>query len=140
MNTKAAANWMMGPAQALMNERREDASTFPVPPAALAELITLVADGTVSDAAAKKVLGIIAEEGGTPSEVVEVRGLTQVRDDDQLAQWVAEVVDARADEVDRYRGGEKRRLGFLVGQVMKRSAGKADPRRVNEMLREALED
>jgi aspartyl-tRNA(Asn)/glutamyl-tRNA(Gln) amidotransferase subunit B len=135
---KAAANWVQGPAQALMNERREDASTFPVPPAALADLIALVGNGTVSDGAAKKVLTIVAEEGGDPKEIVEARGLTQVRDDGQLSEWVAEVVASHGEEVVRYREGEKRLLGFLVGQVMKRSAGKADPRRVNELLREAL--
>ena len=135
---KAAANWVMGPAQALMNERKEDARSFPVTAAALGELIGLVADGTVSDGAAKKVLAIVAEEGGRPKEIVEARGLTQVRDDDQLADWVSEVVQEHADEVGRYRGGETRLLGFLMGQVMKRSGGKADPRRVNELLREAL--
>jgi aspartyl-tRNA(Asn)/glutamyl-tRNA(Gln) amidotransferase subunit B len=135
---KAAANWVMGPAQALMNERKEDATTFAVPAAALAELVRLVADGTVSDSAAKKVLSIIAEEGGSPGDIVEARGLTQVRDDGRLAGWVAEVVQEHGDEVERYRGGETRLLGFLVGQVMRRSGGKADPRRVNELIREAL--
>ena len=62
----------------------------------------------------------------------------QVRDDGQLSAWVSEVVEAHADEVGRYRDGEKRLIGFLVGQVMKRSSGKADPRRVNELLRDAL--
>jgi len=135
---KAAANWVMGPAQALMNERHEDATTFPVSPAALGELIRLVADGTVSDSAAKKVLAIVAEEGGSPKVIVEAQGLTQVRDDGRLAEWVQEVVQEHTDEVGRYREGETRLLGFLMGQVMRRSAGKADPRRVNELLREAL--
>ncbi|MDH3205252.1 MAG: Asp-tRNA(Asn)/Glu-tRNA(Gln) amidotransferase subunit GatB [Gemmatimonadota bacterium] len=137
-DSKAAANWVMGPAQALMNERKEDATTFPVAAAALGELIGLVADGTVSDGAAKKVLTILAEDGGSPKAIVEAQGLTQVRDDDQLAGWVSEVVEELTDEVTRYREGETRLLGFLMGQVMKRSGGKADPRRVNELLRDAL--
>jgi aspartyl-tRNA(Asn)/glutamyl-tRNA(Gln) amidotransferase subunit B len=136
---KAAANWVMGPAQALMNERREDAATFAVPPDALAELIALVRDGAVSDSVAKTVLGVVAAEGGRPREIVEARGLTQVRDDAQLEAWIAAAIGEHADEVARYRSGEKKLLGFLVGQVMKRSAGKADPRRVNELLRKALE-
>jgi aspartyl-tRNA(Asn)/glutamyl-tRNA(Gln) amidotransferase subunit B len=135
---KTAANWVMGPAQALMNERKEDAESFAVTPQALAELLGLIADGTVSDSAAKKVLAIVAEEGGSPGAIVEAQGLKQVRDEGQLCQWVEEVVQEHGDEVGRYRGGEKKLLGFLVGQVMKRSAGKADPRRVNELLREAL--
>jgi aspartyl-tRNA(Asn)/glutamyl-tRNA(Gln) amidotransferase subunit B len=135
---KAAANWVMGPAQALMNERREDARTFAVRPEALAELIRLVRDGTISDSVAKSVLGIVAAEGGRPREIVEARGLTQVRDDAQLEAWVSGAVADHPDAVARFRGGEAKLLGFFVGQVMKRSAGKADPRRVNELLRKAL--
>jgi aspartyl-tRNA(Asn)/glutamyl-tRNA(Gln) amidotransferase subunit B len=135
---KAAANWVMGPALALMNERKEDALSFAVTAEALAELIGLVAAGTVSDGAAKKVLAIVAEKGGSPADIVVSEGLTQVRDDGQLGAWVAEVVQEHDDEVDRYRGGETRLLGFLVGQVMRRSSGKADPKRVNELLRDAL--
>jgi aspartyl-tRNA(Asn)/glutamyl-tRNA(Gln) amidotransferase subunit B len=136
---KAAANWVMGPAQALMNERKEDASTFAVSADALAELLALVAEGTISDSAAKTVLGVIAAEGGRPREIIEARGLTQVRDDGQLEAWVAGAIGKHPAEVARYRGGEGKLLGFFVGQVMKRSAGKADPRRVNELLRKALE-
>ena len=135
---KSAANWVMGPAQALMNERKEDATSFAVPASALAELIGLVSDGTISDSAAKTVLGVIAAEGGRPREIVEARGLRQVRDDAQLESWVAAAIGEHADEVARYRGGEAKLLGFFVGQVMKRSGGKADPRRVNELLRKAL--
>jgi aspartyl-tRNA(Asn)/glutamyl-tRNA(Gln) amidotransferase subunit B len=135
---KAAANWVMGPAQALKNERKEDASTFTVSAEALAELIALVAAGTVSDSAAKTVLGVVAAEGGSPREIVEARGLTQVRDDVQLEAWVAAAIGDHPDEVARYRGGEAKLIGFFVGQIMKRSAGKADPRRVNELLRKAL--
>jgi aspartyl-tRNA(Asn)/glutamyl-tRNA(Gln) amidotransferase subunit B len=87
---------------------------------------------------AKSVLGIVAAEGGRPREIVEARGLTQVRDDAQLEAWVSGAVADHPDEVARFRGGEAKLLGFFVGQVMKRSAGKADPRRVNELLRKAL--
>ncbi|MSR19483.1 MAG: Asp-tRNA(Asn)/Glu-tRNA(Gln) amidotransferase subunit GatB [Gemmatimonadetes bacterium] len=135
---KAAANWVMGPAQALMHERGEDPTTFAVSAAALAELIGLVADGTISDAVAKGVLSVVAAEGGSPREIVRARGLTQVRDDSQLEAWVRAVVDEHPDEVARYRGGEAKLVGFFVGQVMKRSGGKADPKRVSELLRSAL--
>ncbi len=138
VDAKTAANWVMGPAQALMNDRKEDAATFSVPPSALAELIRLVRDGTISDSVAKTVLGVVAEEGASPREVVEARGLTQVRDEEQLEAWVGAAVSEHPEEVERYRGGEAKLLGFFVGQVMKRSAGKADPRRVNELLRRAL--
>jgi aspartyl-tRNA(Asn)/glutamyl-tRNA(Gln) amidotransferase subunit B len=135
---KLAANWVMGAAQAAMNARGQDARTFAVRPTALAELIGLVVDGTISDGAAKAVLDAVADGEGSPRTIVEERGLRQVRDSSALEAWVREVVEAHPDEVARYGGGEKKLLGFLVGQVMKRSGGKADPRRVNELLRAEL--
>ncbi len=135
---KAAANWVMGAATALMHQRGEDASTFAVSADALAEIIELVTAGTISEASGKVVLGVVAEEGGKPAEIVAARGLTQVRDDSALEAWVREVVDAHPDEVARYKGGEGKLVGFFVGQVMKRSGGKADPKRVSELLRSAL--
>ncbi|MGE0159281.1 MAG: Asp-tRNA(Asn)/Glu-tRNA(Gln) amidotransferase subunit GatB [Gemmatimonadales bacterium] len=135
---KVAANWVMGPVQALMNERGEDPTTFSVAPEVLAELIALVADGTISDASGKAVLATVAEEGGRPADIVRTKGLTQVRDDGQLESWVRTVIDEHPAEVARFRGGEGKLVGFFVGQVMKRSGGKADPKRVNELLRSAL--
>jgi aspartyl-tRNA(Asn)/glutamyl-tRNA(Gln) amidotransferase subunit B len=110
----------------------------PVRPASLAQLISLVKDGTVSDSAAKKVLGFMAEEGGDAIQIVEAKGLVQVRDAGRLSEWVDSVMEDNPDEVARYRGGERAVLGFLVGQVMRRSQGQADPRRVNELLAERL--
>ncbi|MEQ1856635.1 MAG: Asp-tRNA(Asn)/Glu-tRNA(Gln) amidotransferase subunit GatB, partial [Longimicrobiales bacterium] len=135
---KQAANWVMGPAQALMHQRGEDAATFVVRPEALAEIIDLVSAGTISEASAKTVLGVVAEEGGKPGDIVTARGLVQVRDDSALEAWVREVVDAHPGEVARFKGGEAKLVGFFVGQVMKRSGGKADPKRVSELLRTAL--
>ena len=135
---KVAANWGMGAVQALMNTRGEDASDFPVRPATLAELIGLVQNGMISDGVAKSVLTAVADGEGAPRDIVAARGLEQVRDVDQLAIWVRDVIEAHGEEAARYRAGESRVLGFLVGQVMKRSAGKADPKRVNELLREEL--
>ena len=137
-NAKSSSNWVMGALQALMNERGDDARTLPVRPASLAQLIGLTRDGTVSASAAKKVLVFMAEEGGEAIEIVEAKGLLQVRDPVQLAEWVESVVDDNSDEVARYRSGETKVLGFLVGQVMRRSKGQADPQRVNELLVERL--
>lgn len=135
---KAAANWVMGPVQALMHQRGEDASTFAVRPDVLAEIIELVGSGTISEGSGKTVLGAVAQDGGRPLDVVKARGLVQVRDDSQLEAWVREVVDANPGEVARYKGGEAKLVGFFVGQVMKRSGGKADPKRVSELLKVAL--
>jgi aspartyl-tRNA(Asn)/glutamyl-tRNA(Gln) amidotransferase subunit B len=138
-SAKVAANWVMGAAQALMNERGEDAATFRVAPAVLAEVIGLVVDGTISEASGKTVLAVVASEGGSPAEIVKARGLTQVRDEGQLETWVRSVIDEHPSEVARFRGGEAKLVGFFVGQVMKRSGGKADPKRVSELLRAALD-
>ncbi len=138
-DAKLAANWVMGPVQALMNERGEDAADFAVPAERLVELLGLLTEGLVSDGAAKKVLGLLPGEEGSVRALVEREGLVQVRDDGQLEAWVEEVLAAHPDEADRYRQGEKKILGFLMGRVMGLSRGKADPRRVNELLRGALE-
>jgi aspartyl-tRNA(Asn)/glutamyl-tRNA(Gln) amidotransferase subunit B len=135
---KLAANWVMGGVQALMNARGEDAGTFPVRPAALADLIGLVTSGTISDGVARTVLEAVADGEGSPREIVAARGLEQVRDQGRLEAWIEEVIDAHPDEAARCRDGETRLLGFLVGQVMRRSSGKADPRQVNDLLRDRL--
>ena len=135
---KVAANWVMGPAQALMNVRGEDARTFAVPPGVLGEVIGLVLDGTVSDAVGRTVLEAVARGEGSPREIIAERGLEQVRDEDRLEGWVSEVLEGHPDEAERVRAGERKLLGFLVGQVMRRSRGTADPRRVNELLRDRL--
>ena len=135
---RAASNWVLGAVLALLNRRGETLEAFPVRPPALAELLALIERGTVSGSAAKTVLEGMAETGGSATRVVEERGLAQVRDEGTLEAWVDEVLAAHPDEVGRYRSGEGKLLGFLVGQVMKRSGGRADPRRVSRLLGEKI--
>lgn len=135
---KQAANWIMGPALGVMNARGETIEDFAVGPTALAELIGLVGAGTISDTVGKRVLETAAEDGRAPAAIVRDEGLEQVRDADALSAWVDAVCADFPDEVERCRQGESKLLGFLVGQVMRRSGGAADPRRVNELLRERL--
>ncbi len=137
-DAKQAGNWVMGPLQGLLNARGDTLDDPPVAPESLAEIIGLVRDGTISDGAARQVLGGIADGEGSPAEIVAARGLRQVRDEGALEAWVDEVIEACPDEAARVREGEERLVGFLVGQVMRRSRGKADPRRVNELLRVRL--
>jgi len=137
-DAKAVANWVMGPVQALMNERGEDAASFPVRPETLATLVRMVDDGVVSDGAARTVLASLAREGGDPERLVDEMGLRQVREKGRLDEWIATVLDENAEVADRYRAGEEKLLGFLVGRVIRRSEGRADPRRVGEILRERL--
>jgi aspartyl-tRNA(Asn)/glutamyl-tRNA(Gln) amidotransferase subunit B len=137
-DAKVSANWVMGPTFALMRARGETPADFSVTPAALAELIGLVLEGTISDGVGKGVLERMANGEGSARDIVASHGLEQVRDAGALHAWTESVIADFADEVERYRAGEVRLLGFLVGQVMRRSDGKADPRLVNEALRRRL--
>ncbi len=134
-DSKSAANWIMGKGMTGFNA----AGRFAVTPARLAGLIALVAEGIVSHQAAKKVYLDMAASGGEPRDVAVRLGLVQVRDEGALAGWVDEVIAAHPREVERYRGGEIKLLGFLTGQVMKRSQGKADPKGVPPVLQRRLE-
>ncbi len=131
---KAASNWVSTEALPGFNER----GTFPVDAARLALLIGLVRDGAVSHQAAKKVFGEMALTGEAPDTIIDRLGLRQVRDDDALTAWVGEVLEAHPAEVDRFRQGEGKLMGFLVGQVMKKSRGKADPKAVSDLIGKAL--
>jgi len=132
---KSAANWVMGSALADYNEH----GRFRVSPDRGFALIQLVDEGTVSLQAAKQAFTILGDHpGDQPRAVVERLGLVQVGDAEQLATWVGEVLAAHPAEVQRYQGGEEKLVAFFTGQVMKASRGKADPKRVQEILRERL--
>ena len=133
---KTAANWVMGDVIATFNET----GGFPVPAPKLAALVDLVRAGTLSHQAAKRVYVEMARSsGGEPADVAERLGLVQVSDQGALATWVDEVLAASPAEVARYRAGETKLMAFFVGQVMKRSKGKADPKAVQPVLQEKLE-
>lgn len=140
-DAKVASNWVMGPVLQAVNERGlepRSARDFPVPPAGLAELIALVAEGTVSQSMGKDVFQKMLESGRGARLIVESEGLAQVRDTGQLATWVDEVLAESPAEVERYRAGEAKLLAYFMGQVMRKSRGKADPRQASELLRERL--
>jgi aspartyl-tRNA(Asn)/glutamyl-tRNA(Gln) amidotransferase subunit B len=129
---KTAANWVMGEVMTSYNET----GGFPVDAPRLAALAALVRNGTVSRQAAKRIYGELAHATAaeTPETVAERLGLVQVSDAAALTAWVDEVLAAHPGEVARYKGGEAKLMGFFVGQVMKRSKGKADPKGVQPVL------
>jgi aspartyl-tRNA(Asn)/glutamyl-tRNA(Gln) amidotransferase subunit B len=131
---KAAYNWVMGEVQATLRGSGGDIARFRVRPADLAQLINLVRDGTISHTAAKRVFAGMTETGKPPAQVAADEGLLQVGDDAALAEWVNEVLAEHPEEASRYLAGEKKLQGVLVGFVMKKSKGRADPRRVNQLL------
>jgi aspartyl-tRNA(Asn)/glutamyl-tRNA(Gln) amidotransferase subunit B len=133
---KAAANWVMGEVLAAIKITGQKIMHFSVRPADLARLIELVRDGFVSNTAAKKIFALMVETGDPPAKIAEREGLVQVRDASELERWVDEVIAENPEEAERFRKGEKKLLGVLVGKVMKKSKGRADPRRVNQLLSE----
>jgi aspartyl-tRNA(Asn)/glutamyl-tRNA(Gln) amidotransferase subunit B len=107
-----------------------------VRPHDLAELLNLVRDGVVSHTAAKQIFGRMVATGDLPAQIAEREGLVKVNDDAQLVSWLDEVIAEHPAEAERLRAGEKKLQGVLVGAVMKKSKGRADPRRLNQLLAE----
>ncbi|HYW52140.1 MAG TPA: Asp-tRNA(Asn)/Glu-tRNA(Gln) amidotransferase subunit GatB [Gemmatimonadaceae bacterium] len=133
-DAKSVANWVTGELRATLNESGGTWSDVPVDPSRLAALLELVRDGVVSSSAAKKIYAALLTSADAPRVIAEREGLVQVRDDDALARWVAEVLAENPAEAARFAAGEKKLTGLLVGLVMKKSQGRADPKLVNQML------
>jgi len=131
---KTAANWVMGEVMATLNAQGTTIERFSVRPADLAELLDMVYDGTLSHAAAKSVFAHMVRTGDRAATLAEREGLLKVTDDGQLDIWVREVLAEHPLEATRFLNGEKKLQGVLVGHVMKKSKGSADPRRVNQLL------
>jgi glutaminyl-tRNA synthetase len=133
---RAAANWIVNELPRELGG--SDTWQLAFDGGALARLVALVEDGTLSSSGGREVLGILVRDGGDPDAIVERNGLRQVSDDSALDPIVAAVLAAHADRVEAYRGGRTGLLGFFVGQVMSRSGGRANPERVTEILTERL--
>jgi aspartyl-tRNA(Asn)/glutamyl-tRNA(Gln) amidotransferase subunit B len=135
---RPAANWITGEVLAWLRKAGVDAGESRLDGPALAELIEMVDDGSVSSSAAKDVLAGVMSGEGRPREVAETRDLLQVSDAGALETAVAEVLAANPGAVEEFRGGEEKVVGFLVGQVMQATDGRADPRMVNQLLRQRM--
>ena len=136
-DAKLAANWVMTDVLGWLNQRGLSIEDAPVDAERLAALVRLAAGGIVSSTGARAVFARMAEgDARTPEDIVQAEGLAQVRDDAAIAAWVDDVIAQHADEFTRLCQGEDRLLPFLMGQVMKRSKGKADPRRATELIKQ----
>ena len=133
-DAKAAANWVMGELLAALNDAGTTIDRFPVTPQRLGALLDMVRSGSVSHSAAKKIFARMSVDGGSPDTIAEREGLGQISDDAQIVRWIDEVLAQNAAESERFLAGEKKLLGVLVGLVMKRSGGRADPRKVSQLL------
>jgi aspartyl-tRNA(Asn)/glutamyl-tRNA(Gln) amidotransferase subunit B len=137
---KQAANWLISELFGALNRLGRTLETSPVSPAQAAELLTLVADGTISNTIAKQVFEKMLESGDGAAEIVEREGLKQTSDTGAIETAVAKVLADNADKVEQYKGGKEALFGFFVGQTMKAMQGKANPQVVNEVIRKALAD
>jgi aspartyl-tRNA(Asn)/glutamyl-tRNA(Gln) amidotransferase subunit B len=141
-NAKALSNWIVGDLFRVLKERKLDEQLtigkWPIQPAQLAELVKLIAKGTISGKIAKTVFDDLLDSPRSPHQVVAERGLEQVSDTASIEGSVDAVLAANAKPVAEYRGGNEKVFGFLVGQVMKATRGKANPQLVNELLKRRL--
>jgi aspartyl-tRNA(Asn)/glutamyl-tRNA(Gln) amidotransferase subunit B len=135
---KQAANWVVAELFGALNRRGESIENSPVSPARAAELLGLVADGTISGTIAKQVFEIMLESGEGAAAIVEAKGLKQTSDTGAIDSAIDKILADNSDKVAEYKSGKEQLFGFFVGQTMKAMAGKANPQMVNDRLREKL--
>ncbi len=135
---KLVSNWVMTEILRLIAEGAASPEALPIAPAHLAELVELYADEVISSRVAKEVFAEVLRSGRSPAEIVSERGLQQVSDEAWLRELVAQVLRDNPEAVERYRSGRTNVLGFLVGQVLQRSQGKANPKLVTQLLQQQL--
>ena len=135
---RAASNWATSTVFGALKARGLDMGASANTPEASAAILKLVADGTLSNSAAKQVFEHVLDSGEDPVAAVETLGLRQVSDTGALDRAIAEVMAANPDKVAEYRGGKDKLFGFFVGQTMRAMGGKANPAVVNELLIKAL--
>ena len=137
-NPKGASNWVMGELLRVMNERGHDPRTQPLQAERLAGLIKLIDNGTISSSIGKDVFAKMYESARSADEIVAGEGLAQIGDESALLEIIRGMIAANPDAVAQYRAGKMQAFGFLVGQVMKASKGKANPKLANELLKKEL--
>jgi aspartyl-tRNA(Asn)/glutamyl-tRNA(Gln) amidotransferase subunit B len=137
-DAKLTANWTMGEYLAYINAAGLEPGHGHVTPARLAALVGLIADGAISGSAAKQVFALMVEERAEPQEIVARHGLGQISDEGALAKIVAQVVADNPAQAEQFRAGKEQLLGYFVGNVMKATQGRANPKLVNDLLRKAL--
>lgn len=137
-DAKGAANWMLGDLSKMVNEANITFKDAPVKPEQLAKMMALITKGTISGKIAKKVLASMWDTGKDPDVIVEEQGLVQITDTGAIEALVKQVIADNPKSVEDFKSGKGKAIGFLVGQVMKASKGKANPGMVNQMLKEEL--
>ena len=137
-DAKQASNWLMGEVSAYLNSEKLELLETKLTPNNLAGMINLIADGTISSKIAKQVFQELIKNGGDAKQVVEEKGLVQLSDPAQLLPIINEILDQNQQSIEDFKNGKGRAVGFLVGQIMKATKGKANPGVVNKLLTEEL--
>ena len=136
---KLAANWVMGELAGALNRDDRDIGDSPVTADALGQMLQRIEDGTLSGKLAKQVFEAMWNGEGTADEIIEQKGLQQISDSSAIEAIIREVLDNNPKQIEQYRAGQQKLLGFFVGQVMKATQGKANPQQVNELLKKQLD-
>ncbi len=135
---KSASNWITGDLSALLKTKKQDFTNFPFLPEELAEMIQLINDGKISGKIAKEILPDLVEKGGSPSKIIDEKGLGMITDVGVISPIIDELLATYPKEVDALRGGKNKLLGFFIGQLMKKTDGKVDPKLANQILNQKL--
>ena len=137
-NAKAVANWLLSDVSKILNEKEIEPDQIPFTAGELAKMITLIDKGTISSAIAKKVIVELFENPKDPEEIIKEKGWIQISDEGAIKEVVLKVLQANSQSVADYKAGKDKALGFLVGQAMKETKGKANPQMLNKMFLEEL--
>jgi aspartyl-tRNA(Asn)/glutamyl-tRNA(Gln) amidotransferase subunit B len=138
-DSKAVSNWMMGELSAYLNAQNIEIEEVRITPVQMAAMIALVDKGVISGKIAKSVFEEMLASGEDPAGIVERKGITQISDEEEISQVIEEVIGENPKSVEDYKGGKQKAIGFLVGQVMRKTKGRANPQLVNELLRRSLD-
>ena len=135
---KQASNWVMGDVLRFLNEDKRDIRKCPITAVALADMIKLIEEGTISGKMAKDIIPDMYKTGLSPQKIIEEKGLVQITDEGELIKTLSAIIEANPGQVADYRGGKEKLFGFFVGQAMKATQGKANPQLVNDLLKKML--
>jgi len=137
-DAKLSANWVMGELSAALNKNQVEINNSPISSNELFVLISRIADNTISGKIAKDVFKLMWEGNGSVDEIIEKQGLKQMTDSSALESIIDDIISSNLDQVKQFKDGNSKLLGFFVGQVMKATQGKANPKQVNQILNEKL--
>lgn len=135
---KLASNWLIGDVLSVLNEKKFNITEFTISPENFGKLVNLIKEGTISSKIAKEVFADMLTNNSDPESIVKEKNLVQISDPDELKEIIRRITEKNPEQVSEYRAGKEKVFGFFVGQIMKETKGKANPKLVNELLKKLL--